>query len=410
MFGLRGVILESDPWKGNPKTGKRVEGERSIVAGKRGEAKPVGAVEGEELGGFTNPVSPEEHHKAKGELRAAQEKQAADLRGGVVGRVNAEFLTFLDRCAGEVRWNVEKFRFGGTRISVNSLPLSFRSYQTTNNFFLTLSNQASKKSCVIYVKFAPNTSLHSMSFSIVVRIGGKMIVTAGSEWVRDYPGKVVVVDDKVMSYLRSGDHVVWDVSCKSGGVDSFSVKGGCDKLVSSFIRLFGDKFGESRRIGWDEGREPGDIAGLISEDVGVNNGLIINEGMEESEGSGQLSHESVHWHDRIIERLAVVCDTLARNNIPAAIYNRQNAHWSGTKSYMEEILDRALTQEEITVLSLGREYGPTPALNQQYADKLMRALWPEGNHRGLYYEWADLANALRKITREVPIGARTYMI
>jgi hypothetical protein len=156
--------------------------------------------------------------------------------------------------------------------------------------------------------------------------------------------------------------------------------------------------------------DPRDIAKIISENVRVNNGLIINEGMEESDGSG------------IIERLANVCDTLARNNIPAAVgvEPNVNAHWSGTKSYMERTLDRALTQEEITVLSLGRDYGPTPALNQyttpalnqQYTDELIRALWPEGNrNRGLYYEWSDLANALRKIMKgREEIGARTYMI
>jgi len=71
-------------------------------------------------------------------------------------------------------------------------------------------------------------------------------------------------------------------------------------------------------------------------------------------------------------------------------------HWSATREAMEEALGRPLTEEEVTLLTLGRGYGPTPALTKEGAVYLLKLLWAEGNPLGEWYEWADLAAALEE--------------
>jgi hypothetical protein len=278
MFGLRGVVLESDPWKGNPKTGKRVEGERSIVAGKRGEAKefvrkPVGAVEGgEEL-----PVSPGEHYELSGRYREATQKQVGDWekfgRGEPVGRLKNEFGEFLRRSANRIQWEVDKFRFGdpeqisreyGRKVYVRSGV----SRSTINIRFFVESIRSVDRSSEV-------------SYEVIVKVNNKVVVDSiNHPWVDKHSNKVIVVDDRVMDQLESGD-CVWCAYGRKfynvGLVSSFTARG--DELVSSFVKALGERFGEPRRIGWGEGREPGDIARLISGDVRVNNGLVLEYGL-----------------------------------------------------------------------------------------------------------------------------------
>lgn len=91
--------------------------------------------------------------------------------------------------------------------------------------------------------------------------------------------------------------------------------------------------------------------------------------------------------------LARVARQFAENGVPDCAWDdgRENNSWSATKEEMEIFLGRDLTDEEITVLSLSRGFGPT----QWLSDKtLVTKLWPEGNPKGVRYEWALLAEAL----------------
>lgn len=101
-----------------------------------------------------------------------------------------------------------------------------------------------------------------------------------------------------------------------------------------------------------------------------------------------------------MKKLSEVAMELAENNVPASCWDdeegkTQTGHWSGTKADAETALGRPLTSEEVTLLSLGREFGPTPALEDEVAKRLMKALWPEGNNRGSWYNWAILAQRLQ---------------
>lgn len=72
----------------------------------------------------------------------------------------------------------------------------------------------------------------------------------------------------------------------------------------------------------------------------------------------------------------------------------ENNHWSGTLAAMREHLGRQLTDEEITCLSLSRAFGPTPCVSDDDTQSLWGVLWPEGNPRGLRYDWGELAHRL----------------
>ncbi len=96
-------------------------------------------------------------------------------------------------------------------------------------------------------------------------------------------------------------------------------------------------------------------------------------------------------------QLADCCDALEEANVSESYWGDdggESNHWSATMGAMKEDLGRGLTDEEITVLSLSRCYGPTPSL-QDHA--LMGQLWPSGNPKGQRMGWATLAARLREI-------------
>ncbi len=73
---------------------------------------------------------------------------------------------------------------------------------------------------------------------------------------------------------------------------------------------------------------------------------------------------------------------------------RYDGHHGGTRLAMEWALGRPLTDLELTCLSLGRCYGPTPSLSADDREHLMGQLWPEGNHHGGWLDWEDLAESV----------------
>ena len=70
-------------------------------------------------------------------------------------------------------------------------------------------------------------------------------------------------------------------------------------------------------------------------------------------------------------------------------------HWSGTKKEIEDFLERKMTEEEITVLSISRAYGPTPSLSDEEVIQMMDRLFPKGNPYGIAYEWKELLEKLK---------------
>ena len=70
-------------------------------------------------------------------------------------------------------------------------------------------------------------------------------------------------------------------------------------------------------------------------------------------------------------------------------------HWSGTKASIEAFLWRDMTDDEITILSLSRAYGPTPSLTDDEVVSIMDKLFPKGNPYGIVYEWEELLNELK---------------
>ena len=93
------------------------------------------------------------------------------------------------------------------------------------------------------------------------------------------------------------------------------------------------------------------------------------------------------------------CNRLSQNNISASCWTddmtEETGHWSGTLAVMKYELGRSLTDAEVTCLSLGRAFGPCPNLED---NKLMDAIWPNGNGCGSWYEWHDLAEMISKVS------------
>ena len=107
-----------------------------------------------------------------------------------------------------------------------------------------------------------------------------------------------------------------------------------------------------------------------------------------------------------IEALIDECQALEKGGIPACEtfldengYWRVSGHWTGTLDQMREAMglaDEPVADITITCLSLGRNYGPTPLLNDEEAINLLAALFPRGNPYGGWYSWALLAECLRE--------------
>lgn len=102
-----------------------------------------------------------------------------------------------------------------------------------------------------------------------------------------------------------------------------------------------------------------------------------------------------------IERLIDTATSLAAANISGWDLDdngNETNHWGASAEQMRRELDRFLTPEEITCLSLSRNYGRTPAITDSHLlDHLLTNLWPEGNHSGLRFDWKDLAERLADI-------------
>lgn len=102
--------------------------------------------------------------------------------------------------------------------------------------------------------------------------------------------------------------------------------------------------------------------------------------------------------NRKLHALARAAQNLADLGIAECAYEGdlciETNHWSATLDVVKEQLGRRLTDEELTVLSLSRSFGPTPFLTDAETVAITAALWPEGNGAGNRYSWCDLSAVL----------------
>ncbi len=96
-------------------------------------------------------------------------------------------------------------------------------------------------------------------------------------------------------------------------------------------------------------------------------------------------------HLSILSNLVAVAQRLADDNVSSSGIEGDN-NWSETKAEMELDLGRPLNDEEVTLLSLSRAFGPIPSFKNG-VDPTSR-LWPKGNPSGLRYDWDQLAEEL----------------
>lgn len=112
-----------------------------------------------------------------------------------------------------------------------------------------------------------------------------------------------------------------------------------------------------------------------------------------------MNNDSGCFHEDLI----ITCRFLARNHIYDCCVDgegRPNNHWSSTKDDMEKQLGRKLFDLEITCLSLGRHFGPTPSITDEDRSDLGWFL-ADGCVSTDWYTWEGLGNALAKYDREV---------
>lgn len=99
-------------------------------------------------------------------------------------------------------------------------------------------------------------------------------------------------------------------------------------------------------------------------------------------------------HLSTLTSLVAVARDLHERGIPDCTEYGDN-NWSSTKEEMELYLGRDLIDEEITLLSLSRAFGPTPSFSDDDdARTVTRRLWPKGNEHGLRYDWEQLTEEL----------------
>jgi len=111
-----------------------------------------------------------------------------------------------------------------------------------------------------------------------------------------------------------------------------------------------------------------------------------------------------------INKLSEIAKNLFETGIPSCVWEdfgevdeitgfivaQPNYHWSSTKEEAEVALGRQMSPEEVTLLSLGRYFGPTPSLSYEMAKEVMSFIWPNGNVGGDGLDWMELAEDLDK--------------
>ena len=119
----------------------------------------------------------------------------------------------------------------------------------------------------------------------------------------------------------------------------------------------------------------------------------------------------------MLVKLASVSKTLFENDIPSFVWeddgepneytghinHKPNWHWTATKQEAECLLERKMTSEEVTLLSIGRGFGPMPAIEDypELEKELLAYLWPEGDTFGDGLDWEQLAEELEFYCRVV---------
>ena len=102
----------------------------------------------------------------------------------------------------------------------------------------------------------------------------------------------------------------------------------------------------------------------------------------------------------VVAGLAEVAGRLVEFDAPTGCWSDDGqtyeGHWSGTKEAMEEHLHRQLSAEEVTLLSLSRDFGPCPSLEEEGRTPLHTFLWPDGNSSGQWIDWALLAQRIEE--------------
>ncbi len=111
-------------------------------------------------------------------------------------------------------------------------------------------------------------------------------------------------------------------------------------------------------------------------------------------------------------KMARICFELAREGAPDSVPEDEGGgHWTATRDELAAFLGRGLNETEVTALSLGRYFGPTPSFDESGRINMFLILFPQGNDEGAWYAWERLgkrldtiaqmgeANFLREVTR-----------
>lgn len=108
----------------------------------------------------------------------------------------------------------------------------------------------------------------------------------------------------------------------------------------------------------------------------------------------------------VLESLCKMAMSLHHDNVPWHGWNdgEATAHWHSTLDAMRQhyvqftgLRASRLSDINITLLSIGRAYGPTPLLTAEETTLIFRHLFPVGNHHGVAYEWRKLAERLAEL-------------
>jgi hypothetical protein len=124
-----------------------------------------------------------------------------------------------------------------------------------------------------------------------------------------------------------------------------------------------------------------------------NDNELVKQGVEKinfEEIKGKIKKMIEVAEDFYFQQIPSFCLTDENEND----IQREDNHWSGTLDEIKGKLNRNLTDEEMTLFSLSRCFGPTPSLSDEESKIIGRFIWPNGNNTGIRYDWDDLSEKL----------------
>jgi hypothetical protein len=107
-----------------------------------------------------------------------------------------------------------------------------------------------------------------------------------------------------------------------------------------------------------------------------------------------------------VELIVLKLQQMINNQMPESILTTDgkiSGHWSETKEKMEDSNWTKLNPIEVTILSLSRNFGPTPLLNYEERMELFSTIWPVGNNNG--NDWLGWVELMEVILRKLPLNS-----